>query len=48
MQNRHDRNFAIINAHLYGYAQVEIANHLNLSKSLVSKVVKSGDVAPEV
>ena len=48
IQNRHDRNFAIINAHLDGYTQVEIANHLNLSKSLVSKVVKSGDVTPGV
>ena len=48
IQNRHDRNFAIINAYLDGYTQVEIANHLNLSKSLVSKVVKSGDVASGV
>ena len=48
IQNKHDRNFAIINAHLDGYTQVEIANHLNLSKSLVSKVIKSGDITPGV
>ena len=48
IQNRNDRNFAIVNAHLDGYTQVEIAKHLNLSKSLVSKVVKSGDVASRV
>lgn len=48
IQNRDDRNFAIINAYLDGYTQAEIANHLNLSKSLVSKVIKSGDVTPAV
>jgi len=26
-----------------GYTQVDIANYLNVSKSLISKVIKSGD-----
>ncbi|MBT5934380.1 MAG: helix-turn-helix domain-containing protein, partial [Sulfurimonas sp.] len=38
-----DRNIAIMNAHLDGYSQASIASYLNLSKSLISKVVKSGD-----
>jgi len=38
-----DRNLAIINAYLDGYTQVDIANYLNVSKSLISKVIKSGD-----
>lgn len=42
-QNNEDRNFAIINAYLDGYSQVDIASYLKLSKSLISKVVKSGD-----
>jgi hypothetical protein len=29
--------------HLDGYSQIEIANYLGLSKSLISKVIKSGD-----
>jgi REP element-mobilizing transposase RayT len=40
---KQDRNMAIINAHLDGYSQASIATYLNLSKSLISKVVKSGD-----
>jgi len=43
-----DRNFAIINAFLDGYTQANIALYLNLSKSLVSKVIKSGDSTPGV
>ena len=35
-----DRNFAIMNAFLDGYTQASIAAYLNLSKSLVSKLVK--------
>jgi len=42
------RNSAIITAYLDGYTQVGIANHLNLSKSLISKVIKSGDSTPGV
>jgi len=30
-------------AYLDGYSQIEIANYLELSKSLISKVIKSGD-----
>jgi len=37
------RNSAIITAYLDGYTQVEIAAYLNISKSLISKVIKSGD-----
>ena len=37
-----DRNLAILNAYEDGYTQVSIANYLNLSTSLVSKVIKSG------
>ena len=48
IQNREDRNLAIINAYLDGYAQSGIARHLNISKSLVLKVIKSGDIAPGV
>jgi DNA-binding transcriptional regulator LsrR (DeoR family) len=40
---KEDRNIAIINAYLDGYSQASIAIYLNLSKSLVSKVVKNGD-----
>jgi DNA-binding NarL/FixJ family response regulator len=40
---KEDRNIAIINAYLDGYSQASIATYLNLSKSLVSKVVKNGD-----
>ncbi len=43
VQNKEDRNFAIINSYLDGYSQVDIASYLKLSKSLISKVVKSGD-----
>ena len=34
---------AIHNAYNDGYSQVDIALHLKVSKSLISKVVKSGD-----
>jgi len=38
-----ERNLAIINAYLDGHTQADIAKHLNLSKSLISKIAKSGD-----
>lgn len=40
---KNDRNLAIENAYLDGYSQVEIASYLKVSKSLISKVIKSGD-----
>ena len=45
---KQQRNSAIITAYLDGYQQVEISNYLNISKSLVSKVIKSGDSTPGV
>lgn len=48
IQNKFDRNLAIINAYLDGHTQVDIANYLNVSKSLVSKVIKNGDIAPGI
>ena len=41
------RNIAIINALDDGYTQSQISNHLGLSKSLISKVVKSGNSTPD-
>ena len=43
VQTKIDRNFAILNAYLDGYSQVDIASYLQVSKSLISKIVKSGD-----
>ena len=43
IETKTDRNFAIINAYLDGYSQVDIASYLKVSKSLISKVLKSGD-----
>ena len=43
ISTKQDRNIAIMNAYLDGYSQASIASYLNLSKSLISKVVKSGD-----
>jgi len=43
IQTKEDRNLAILNAYSDGYTQVSISSHLNLSKSLISKVIKSGD-----
>ena len=40
---KEERNIAILNAYLDGYTQVDIAKHLKLSTSLISKVVCSGD-----
>lgn len=37
------RNKAIIEAYKDGYPQIEIANYLSLSKSAISKIIKSGD-----
>ncbi|WP_366511628.1 helix-turn-helix domain-containing protein [Sulfurimonas sp.] len=38
-----DRNLAILNAHQDGYSQADIATYLNVSTSLISKIIKSGD-----
>ncbi len=43
VQTKDDRNIAILNAYLDGYTQVDIARYLNVSKSLISKVINSGD-----
>ncbi len=48
VQSKEQRNIAIINAYLDGYTQADIARYLNLSKSLISKVIKSGDSTPGV
>lgn len=45
---KQDRNFAILNAYDDGYPQVDIANYLNVSTSLVSKIIKSGYSTPGV
>ena len=42
-KNRVERNSAIHLACLDGYSQIEIAIYLGLSKSLISKVIRSGD-----
>jgi len=42
-KNRVERNTVIHLAYLDGYSQIEIAIYLGLSKSLISKVIKSGD-----
>ena len=43
IETKNERNLAILNAYLDGYTQVDIASYLKVSKSLISKVVKSGD-----
>lgn len=43
VETKVDRNFAIQNAYLDGYSQVDTASYLKVSKSLISKVIKSGD-----
>jgi len=43
VQSKKERNSIIHLAYLDGYSQIEIANYLGLSKSLISKVIKSGD-----
>jgi REP element-mobilizing transposase RayT len=43
INTKEKRNKNIVNAYLDGYSQVEIGNYLNLSKSMISKIVKSGD-----
>ena len=48
IDTKHKRNKAIIKAYSDGYSQVQISKHLNLSTSLVSKVVKSGFLTPGV
>ena len=44
---KEERNSAIIKALNDGYTQAEIAKHLNLSRSLISKVVKSAFSTPD-
>ena len=48
VETKSKRNFAIVNAYLDGYSQVIIASYLKVSKSLILKVVKSGDSFIEV
>mgnify|MGYP000046918404 CR=1 FL=1 len=48
VESKPERNIAIINAYLDGYTQADIARYLNVSKSLISKVIKSGDSTPGV
>lgn len=43
ISTKQDRNIAILNAYEDGYTEVSIATYLNLSTSIVSKVIKSGD-----
>lgn len=43
VQSKKERNSIIHLAYLDGYSQIEIANYLELSKSLISKVINSGD-----
>jgi len=45
---KEERNLAIINAYIDGYTQASIATYLGVSKSLVSKIIKSGDSTPGV
>ena len=40
---KNERNKAIIKSYNNSHSQVEIAKYLNVSKSLISKIVKSGD-----
>ena len=46
-KTKHLRNLAIINALNDGYTQSQISNHLGLSKSIISKVAKSGNSTPD-
>ena len=43
VKSKQGRNSIIGLAYLDGYSQIEIANYLGLSKSLISMVLKSGD-----
>ena len=47
VKTKSSRNIAIVNALDDGYTQSQISHHLGLSKSLISKVVKSGDSTPD-
>ena len=37
-----DRDFVMLNAYHDAYPQVDVANYLNVSTSLISKIIKSG------
>jgi hypothetical protein len=43
INSKEQRNERIVSAYLDRYTQVELDTYLNLSKSIISKVVKSGD-----
>ena len=43
INSKEKRNENIVKAYIDGYSQVEIGNYLNLSKSMISKIVKNGD-----
>ena len=43
VKSKKERNSIISLAYLDGYSQIGIANYLGLSKSLISKIIKSGD-----
>lgn len=48
VDSKEQRNNSIFNSFYDGYTQVEIGNYLNLSKSSISKILKSGDSTPGV
>ena len=45
-QSMNTLNFAIITAYKNIHTQVDISNYLKLSKSNISKIIKSGDSTP--
>jgi len=47
-QTKKQRNISIIEAYKNKHTQVDISNYLNLSKSSISKIIKSGDSTPGV
>jgi len=42
-KSKQERNSAILEAINDGYAQIEVAKYLNVSRSLVSKIVKENE-----
>ena len=47
-QTKKQRNIAIVKAYQDKHSQVDISNYLNLSKSAISKIIKSGDSTPRI
>jgi REP element-mobilizing transposase RayT len=47
-QDRYKSKYITSEEYLDGYTQASIATYLGVSKSLVSKVIKSGDSTPRV